>query len=194
MVPGVLFSNAREAKSMNDMKHYTTAGLIGVGVGAGLMYLFDPNRGRTRRARLEDRAASLYHAVERTAQHLATDVANHAEGLAAEARRVIDHAPVDAPKLVARVRAKLGRLIRNPHRVTVEANEGRIVLTGGIDACEAGRLLAGVIAVPGVTDVENKLTLGHLAADSVARGAAAIASVAGGLITFAGLRVLKRAG
>ena len=182
---------------MKDTKNYTTAGaglLIGAGVGVGLMYLFDPNRGRARRAEIESRAKRLCHEAVRTVERLAKDVENRFEGLAAEAKHLVDREPVDAPKLTARVRAKLGRLVRRPHDVNVEVEAGKVVLTGEIEAYEAGRVLAGVMAVPGVIDIENKLTLRHLETDTLARGAGAIASVAGGLITFAGIRAIKRAG
>lgn len=182
---------------MKDTKTYATAGaglLIGAGVGAGLMYLFDPNRGRARRAEIEGRAKRLCHEAGRTIESLAKDIENRCDGMAAEAKHLLDHEPVDGPKLVARVRARLGRLVRKPHDVTVEADAGKVTLTGEIEAYEAGRVLAGVMAVPGVVDVENKLLLRHLETDKLAKGVGAIASVAGGLITFAGIRAMKHTG
>lgn len=182
---------------MRDTKTYTTAGaglLIGAGVGAGLMYLFDPNRGRARRAEIESRAKRLYHEAGHTIENMAKDIENRCHGMAAETQRFLNHEPVDAAKLTARVRAKLGHLIRKPHDVTVETVDGKVTLTGEIDADEAGRLLTTIMSVPGVTDVDNKLLLRHLETDKLARGAGAIASVAGGLITFAGIRAIKRAG
>jgi osmotically-inducible protein OsmY len=182
---------------MKDAKTYATAGvglLIGAGAGAGLMYLFDPNRGRARRAELESRAKRLYREAGRTIDSLAKDMENRCEGMAAEAKHFLDQEPVDNTKLTARVRAKLGRLVRHPHEITVEAEAGKITLTGEIDAALAGRLLTGVMAVPGVKDVENKLLLRHPETGEIGRGAGAIASMAGGLIAFAGIRAMKRAG
>ncbi len=182
---------------MKDTKNYTTAGaglLIGAGLGAAMMYLFDPNRGRARRAEIEGRTKGLYQRAGHTVETLARDIENRCEGMAAKAKHLADCEPVDAPKLTARVRAKMGRLVRTPHDIKVDAEGGKIVLTGEIEASEAGRVLAGAMAVPGVTDVDNKLTLRHFETDGLARGAGAIASFAGGLITFAGIRAIKRAG
>jgi hypothetical protein len=90
--------------------------LIGAGIGAGLMYLFDPDRGRSRRSRLEAQAGSLYRRAEGKVHKLAQDVANRAEGVAAEAKHLLDHDPVDAPKLVARV--------NGPGSLEIENREG----------------------------------------------------------------------
>jgi gas vesicle protein len=169
--------------------------LIGAGIGAGLMYLFDPDRGRSRRSRLEAQAGSLYRRAEGKVHKLAQDVANRAEGVAAEAKHLLDHDPVDAPKLVARVRSKIGRVIRKPHDVAVLASDGgTVTLSGEVDAREGGKLLAAVMSVAGVKDVDNRLSLRPGTEAGFAKSASALASVAGGLITYAGIRALKRAG
>jgi len=63
--------------------------LTGVTVGAGLMYLLDPERGRRRRALLRDKCVSLSSqtgdALGRTARHLG----NRAQGVAAEASKAL---------------------------------------------------------------------------------------------------------
>jgi osmotically-inducible protein OsmY len=169
--------------------------LVGAGIGAGIMYLFDPDRGRARRARLQDQAGSLWRHAGQKAEKVAQDVANRCEGLAAVTKRAFDHAPVDPPILVARVRTKLGRVIRKPHDVTVAATDAGIVtLSGNVDANDAGKLLTAVMTVPGVHDVRNEMTLRAEKSEGVMRGASAIASLAGGLLTVAGIRALKRAG
>jgi hypothetical protein len=53
----------------------------GLGVGALLMYLFDPDRGRGRRARLNDQLSSkANHLVDRTGAK-ARDLRNRAQGV-----------------------------------------------------------------------------------------------------------------
>jgi osmotically-inducible protein OsmY len=169
--------------------------LIGAGIGAGMMYLFDPDRGKARRARLQDQAGSMCKHAEQKAEKVVQDLANRCEGMAATARRVFDHTPVDPPKLVARVRSKLGRIIRKPHDVSVAATEaGVVTLSGKVDGHDAGKVLAAVMTVPGVQDLKNNLTFFPEKGDGVIRGASAFASLAGGLLTVAGLRALKRAG
>jgi osmotically-inducible protein OsmY len=169
--------------------------LIGAGIGAGMMYLFDPDRGRARRARLQDQAQSLCKHAEHKTEKLVQNLANHCEGIAATARRAFDHTPVDSPKLVARVRSKLGRIIRKPHDVSVVATDtGVVTLSGNVNAQDAGKVLAAVMTVPGVQDLNNQLTFPAEKENGIVRRATAIASLAGGLLTVAGLRAIKRAG
>jgi hypothetical protein len=56
--------------------------LAGMGLGAGLMYLFDPQQGRRRRALARDKAVSLAHQAQDAAEAVAKDLRNRAQGLA----------------------------------------------------------------------------------------------------------------
>lgn len=60
-----------------------TIGLIigGIGVGALLMYLLDPDRGRGRRSRLSDQLTSKVNRFGRAAGSKAHDLRNRAEGV-----------------------------------------------------------------------------------------------------------------
>ena len=49
--------------------------------GAGLMYLLDPERGRSRRARLRDKYMALTNDLSEAAEVLSRDVSNRIEGL-----------------------------------------------------------------------------------------------------------------
>src|SRR4051794_31874822 len=57
--------------------------LAGAGIGAGLMYLFDPQMGRRRRAIARDKAVSLTHEAQDAACVVGRDMRNRAQGLAA---------------------------------------------------------------------------------------------------------------
>jgi hypothetical protein len=57
--------------------------LAGAGLGAGLMYLLDPQMGRRRRALARDQAVSLAHEAQDAAGVVARDATNRARGLAA---------------------------------------------------------------------------------------------------------------
>src|SRR5438270_4415515 len=61
-------------------------GLIVAGMGAGaiLMYLLDPDRGRGRRAKLSDQFTSKVNRLGRVAESKARDWRNRAEGMAHE--------------------------------------------------------------------------------------------------------------
>jgi hypothetical protein len=56
--------------------------LAGAGLGAGLMYAFDPQMGRRRRAQVRDKAVHLAHDARDVASTVARDVKNRAKGLA----------------------------------------------------------------------------------------------------------------
>ncbi len=57
--------------------------LAGAGLGAGLMYVLDPQMGRRRRAVARDRAVHLAHEARDAAGTVARDMSNRARGLAA---------------------------------------------------------------------------------------------------------------
>jgi hypothetical protein len=59
--------------------------LGGMAAGAALMYLFDPDRGRGRRARLSDQTASKLNRFGDRAGARARDLRNRAQGLMHEA-------------------------------------------------------------------------------------------------------------
>jgi hypothetical protein len=56
--------------------------IAGVGMGAGLMYVLDPQSGRRRRALARDQIIHLGHRVENAAQVAARDAGNRLQGLA----------------------------------------------------------------------------------------------------------------
>ncbi len=138
--------------------------LWGLGLGAGLMYFYDPDRGTRRRALVRDKAVHLANETTETLDRAMRDVANRTQGLLAEATSLLTLDTATDETLEARVRARMGHLVSNPHAIHVSANQGRITLSGPILAREEGALLAGVTAVRGVQSVDNRLDL-HTQAD-----------------------------
>jgi len=72
--------------------------LAGAGLGAGLMYLFDPQLGRRRRAIARDKAVRLAHEAQDAAEVVTRDMRNRAQGLASGdlsvligGKRVLEH-------------------------------------------------------------------------------------------------------
>jgi gas vesicle protein len=53
----------------------------GIGIGALLMYLFDPDRGRGRRAKLNDQLTSKVNHLKEAAGSKARDLRNRAQGV-----------------------------------------------------------------------------------------------------------------
>ncbi|HLA75416.1 MAG TPA: SRPBCC family protein [Gammaproteobacteria bacterium] len=140
-----------------------TLGLMrGLGLGAGLMYLLDPDKGRRRRALLRDKALYLWHKTAHTTGTMTRDLQQRTRGIIAEAQTLFKQpAQVDDSVLAERVRAKLGRIVSHPHAIGVSAREGRVTLSGPILADEIDTLLLWTRAVPGVRGVENQLEAHH---------------------------------
>jgi hypothetical protein len=60
--------------------------LTGVGVGAALMYLLDPERGKGRRGAARDKAVALANRTGRVVARRSRDLGNRAKGVASEIR------------------------------------------------------------------------------------------------------------
>lgn len=61
----------------------TACFLTGAAVGAGVMFMLDPEPGRRRRALARDKAVRLGHEAQDAAEVVARDMSNRAQGLAA---------------------------------------------------------------------------------------------------------------
>ncbi|MNK82881.1 Polyketide cyclase / dehydrase and lipid transport [compost metagenome] len=131
--------------------------LGGLGIGAGLTYLTDSDRGRRRRALLRDKAIHLSHVSQNGLDVARRDLGNRTMGWVATTSSRLRGEAVDDPVLVGRVRAKLGRHCSHPHAVQAGAQRGRVVLAGPILAEEAGSLLDAIRRVPGVVAIEDRL-------------------------------------
>lgn len=130
----------------------------GMGVGFGLMYLLDPERGNRRLARVRDTAVRGMHTAADAADATARDLANRTAGTAAELRgRFIRRDDVDDRTLAQRVRSKLGRVASHPHAIAVSSENGVITLSGPILQAEVPRLIRTVEAVRGVREVVSQL-------------------------------------
>jgi uncharacterized membrane protein len=85
------------------------------------------------------------------------DVAHRTYGTAASVAGALSQPIPDDDVLVARVRAKLGRVVSHPHALEVSAANGVVTLGGPILQAEVPQLVATVRAVRGVCDVINEL-------------------------------------
>jgi uncharacterized membrane protein len=133
--------------------------IVGAGVGAGLMYLYDPQMGRRRRALTRDQFIRLSHRIDDAVDVTSRDLTNRAVGLWAEMRSSITSNGVSDEVLAERVRSQLGGLVSHPSAIDVRAEQGRVTLSGPVLRHEVDRLLKGVASVRGVHGVEHRLDL-----------------------------------
>jgi hypothetical protein len=132
--------------------------VAGAALGAGTMFLLDPDRGARRRALVRDK---FVRATNKTADGwnaLSHDVTNRARGAAAEVQGRLRHDAADSRKLTERVRAELGRVVSHPRTIDVSASdEGGICLSGPILSHEVEAALSAVASVRGVSAVDDRL-------------------------------------
>jgi hypothetical protein len=138
----------------------------GAALGAGLMFLLDPNAGGRRRALARDKFTKVRRKSREAAEATITDVQNRMAGMAAETRGLFTRQGPDDDTLVERVRARLGRVVSHPSAIDVTAEDGRLTLRGPILASEVAHLLWAVNRVRGVTEVNSELEA-HETADGV---------------------------
>jgi CBS domain-containing protein len=126
--------------------------------GAAAMYLLDPDRGRSRRAKIADKTASMYRDSADFAGKVQRDARNRAAGLVASTKSMFTREDdTSDQKIEARVRAKLGRVSSHPHAIRVVVSDRSVTLQGNTLANEVHDILSAVRSTPGVHRVENRL-------------------------------------
>lgn len=137
----------------------------GIGIGAGLMYMLDPDRGSRRRALLHDKIISVANSVPDAVGATARDLGNRARGVVAGTKSLFKSDEVSDEVLVERVRSKMGRVISHPRAIEVAADQGHVTLSGPVLADEVDELLSCVSSVRGVAGVESQLEVHEQAGD-----------------------------
>jgi len=134
--------------------------VLGLSLGAALMYFLDPDNGRRRRALVRERSARYAREARDRQAGLLRHAGNRARGAAASVRRRL-HADdiVEDGVLLERVRAALGHVVGDPHAVDIRVKCGTVVLKGPARQDQMDELIACVRNVRGVLDVENRLSL-----------------------------------
>jgi uncharacterized membrane protein len=140
--------------------------ITGVVVGAGAMYLLDPDRGARRRSLLRDQGVRASHKLADGMSATARDARNRAVGAAAELRSRFRQDQADDEVLHERVRSAIGRVVSHPSAVIVTASDGAVTLSGDILEAEVDELMRRVGQVRGVREVQNELVI-HRTAEGV---------------------------
>jgi uncharacterized membrane protein len=152
--------------------HKSNGGLMllgGLGLGALVMYLADPQAGRRRRARLVDQYQHTSLKVQRGADVVLRDARNRAEGFAAQVRSYVPRLGArgnDDAILVERIRSALGRATSHPHAVEVACESGHVTLRGVALASETPRIMSAARHCRGVKSVTNHL-IQHESAEGI---------------------------
>jgi uncharacterized membrane protein len=138
----------------------------GIILGAGGMYLLDPDRGTRRRSLLRDQLVHAGSKLEDGLAATARDTRNRAVGAAAELRSRFQHDQADDAVLHERVRSAIGRVASHPSAINVNAVDGQVTLSGPVLADEVDEVIKRVERVRGVREVRHELEV-HRTANGV---------------------------
>lgn len=139
--------------------------LGGLGLGAALMYVLDPERGKRRRALVRDKAVRVARKASDTLDARSRDIRNRTRGAAAEIQAMTRQEDAPDPVLEERVRAEMGRAVTTPGAIDVRATGGKVTLSGPVLASEVDGLLSTVRGVRGVDEVVNGLAVHEIPED-----------------------------
>jgi hypothetical protein len=145
---------------------------IGAGLGAGLMYLLDPQGGRGRRAVARDKSVSALKNGGKAAAKTSRHLGNKTKGLVSQAgsklRRGERDLSNDSEALLKQIRRQVRRAASHPMAVEVVVQEGNVVLHGLVLASEVEGLLAAIQTIEGIAAIENQLEIHESAEDLAA--------------------------
>lgn len=135
--------------------------LFGIGVAAGAMlaYLFDPDRGRSRRARLADQAAARSRDVSDSMKKTAEYQKGVARGVihdVADALRT--ERDYDDETLMQKVRSEALGYWDGSDDIQIDITDGMVQITGSVDDEAArARLIDLIRHVDGVSMIDDRL-------------------------------------
>jgi uncharacterized membrane protein len=136
-----------------------TGWLTTLALGAGLMYLYDPDRGSRRRSLVRDRFSSLKNDFDDALDVGVRDLRNQAQGLVAETSSMFSKEKPGDHIVEERIRSRLGYMVPNASAIEVTVHDGAAQLSGDILAQDVDSLMKGVARIRGVSSVENKLSV-----------------------------------
>jgi uncharacterized protein YunC (DUF1805 family) len=130
-------------------------------LGAALAYLFDPDRGRARRARTRDQFMGLTRRAGKRVGRLGRRIGSEAYGLRQRAAHWSkEPKELDDTTLAHKVESEI---FRNPDipkgQIVVNVEEGVVVLRGALPPEQAEAVASMAANIPGVRGVENLLHL-----------------------------------
>lgn len=154
----------RAHKSRNRALFALSGGnLFSLGLGAFLMWLFDPDRGSSRRAILQDKLGATFRRASGRAQRRARYASGQVVGMKEKVSKVAsgEKFPADDQTLLAKIQSEaLGGSVVPKERINVNVQDGIAFLRGQLDTREQiDEIEQSVRKVEGVIDVRNLLHL-----------------------------------
>lgn len=131
-------------------------------VGALLAYLFDPDRGRSRRARLSDQASAkgrdLFHSIKQTVEYQKGVARGVLHDITGTLRPEIEY---DDETLTQKVRSEALGYWEGSGDIEIDITDGMVRITGSVGGeADRERLIELISGVDGVSLVDDRLTVG----------------------------------
>lgn len=138
--------------------------LLGIGAAAGafLAYLFDPDRGRSRRAKLSDQATArgrdLSDAMRKTAEYQK----GVAKGFVHEASDALrPEKEYDDETLIQKIRSEALGYWEGSEPIEIDIRDGMVKVSGSVrDSKSRDQLLRLIRDVDGVGLIDDRITVG----------------------------------
>lgn len=134
--------------------------VLGALLGAGMMYVMDPERGRRRRLLARIKATRKRHELEAAGGRMVArsrDLRNRVRGRVVEAQAAWKETRVDDEILLERIRSRIGHCSDHPRNILVTVQDGMVTVGGPILAREVDAVIRCVQGVRGVRGVTNCL-------------------------------------
>jgi hypothetical protein len=130
----------------------------GAGLGAGLMYFLDPDRGRRRRALMRDKGVRWSRKTRDFAGSTSRDVRNRAKGMGAAVKSWVQpDLSVPDHVLAERIRSKIGMFSRHPSAIDVHVTDGVVTISGPVLDDEIDSICHAITRISGVKQFFNRL-------------------------------------
>lgn len=104
----------------------------GMALGAGIMYLLDPDRGSRRRALVRDKMVRAGKKMSEAADKRIRDLNNRARGAVAERWARLREQEIGDEVLQERVCAQLGHVVSHPGSLVVNVEDGNVTVSGPV--------------------------------------------------------------
>lgn len=113
---------------------------IGIGYGAGMMFLLDPAMGRRRRALIRDKMIRARNKVRWFLGQQVRNAIHNLQGAFAETRAKVQEGPISDDLLEQRVRAQIGHVVSHAGSLEIICRDGQVTIRGPVLAGERDRI------------------------------------------------------
>lgn len=134
--------------------------VLGAILGAGMMFVMDPDRGQRRRTMARLKARRKGRELQVFGGRMASrsrDLRNRVRGRVIEAQAALRGEPVEDEILLERIRSRIGHYSDHPRNIMVTVKDGMVTVGGPILAREVDLVIRCVQGVRGVRGVTNSL-------------------------------------